>query len=870
MSERNGKGNIRDSRKSSARSFEFDIPKLPIERNEMKNHLLSRQLARPAHGDQPSHFQASPNLTPKEARFRLSPVQFETPSEPLTNGNSSGGLKDASHLIAPLKTSEGDTKFHVDEEDDLRTNKVIPEVVRASPIRHLVEYQRVCIGEANTPGLRTHTCNLRTVGRPETCITYQITTNLMLSAPVTVDDLQEAAVALLKSMELRDKYMRASLQKNGRVAKRYLRLARLGSREELQPPRDAFYYTTSSSTRDYPVHPPEIEGDPFAVKYWPEALPAVVCFHKGIAKLEPISKAGLANTQLPQLPFFTLEDFIRDEKTMRMFVANGPLKSFAYRRLCFLSSKFDLHVLLNAGGETLEQKNVPHRDFYNIRKVDTHVHAASCMNQKHLLRFIKKCMRSRANEFVCLDKNTEEPITLKQLMEQLGISPYDMNIDNLDVHADRNTFHRFDKFNAKYNPIGQSQLREVFLKTDNYCKGAFFAHVLKEVFSDLEESKYQNAEPRLSIYGRSRHEWDDLAKWAIDFRVYSPNIRWVIQVPRLYDVYKSKKAVETFQDMIVNIFQPLFEVTLDPASHPELHAFLEHVSAFDSVDDESKVDPIHFDYGVPTADQWNRIENPPYTYYIFYMYANIAVLNQLRHHQKLHVFALRPHCGEAGSVSHLISTFLLAESINHGLLLRKAPVLQYLFYLCQIGLAMSPLSNNSLFLEYPRNPLKDFLARGLHVSLSTDDPLQFHFTKEPLMEEYSIAAQVWKLSFTDMCELARNSVLISGFPDVVKSHWLGLNYWQEEEGVVSNDITRTNLPNIRLAYRYETLTHELHLLVTAALDVNITDDGGGIGFKNSDLCASPLHVIPSNLLQMNHFDDNHRCGDGYDDDDDVS
>lgn len=80
---------------------------------------------------------------------------------------------------------------------------------------------------------------------------------------------------------------------------------------------------------------------------------------------------------------------------------------------------------------------------------------------------------------------------------------------------------------------------------------------------------------------------------------------------------------------------------------------------------------------------------------------------------------------------------------------------------------MSPLSNNSLFLEYHRNPLNDFLARGLHVCLSTDDPLQFHFTKEPLMEEYSIAAQVWKLSFTDMCELARNSVLISGFPDEV-------------------------------------------------------------------------------------------------------
>jgi len=36
------------------------------------------------------------------------------------------------------------------------------------------------------------------------------------------------------------------------------------------------------------------------------------------------------------------------------------------------------------------------------------------------------------------------------------------------------------------------------------------------------------------------------------------------------------------------------------------------------------------------------------------------------------------------------------------------------------------------------------------------------------MEEYSIAAQVWKLSSADMCELARNSVIMSGFPDEVR------------------------------------------------------------------------------------------------------
>ena len=41
----------------------------------------------------------------------------------------------------------------------------------------------------------------------------------------------------------------------------------------------------------------------------------------------------------------------------------------------------------------------------------------------------------------------------------------------------------------------------------------------------------------------------------------------------------------------------------------------------------------------------------------------------------------------------------------------------------------------------------------------------------------------------------------------VKEHWLGVNY--REEGPAGNDITRTNVPNIRVAYRHETLVEEL-------------------------------------------------------------
>lgn len=51
--------------------------------------------------------------------------------------------------------------------------------------------------------------------------------------------------------------------------------------------------------------------------------------------------------------------------------------------------------------------------------------------------------------------------------------------------------------------------------------------------ADLEESKYQNSELRLSIYGKSADEWEKLAKWALNNDVYSDNVRWLIQIPRL-------------------------------------------------------------------------------------------------------------------------------------------------------------------------------------------------------------------------------------------------------------------------------------------------------------------------------------------------
>ncbi|KAF3898853.1 Adenosine monophosphate deaminase [Trichophyton interdigitale] len=511
------------------------------------------------------------------------------------------------------------------------------------------------------------------------------------------------------------------------------------------------------------------------------------------------------NQPVIQIP--SIRDFYMDLDGVLDVSTDGPVKSFAFKRLSYLEGKFQLHTLLNEYQELADSKKVPHRDFYNVRKVDTHVHHSACMNQKHLLRFIKSKMKKCPDEVVLFRDGKH--LTLKEVFESINLTAYDLSIDTLDMHAHTDSFHRFDKFNLKYNPIGESRLREIFLKTDNYIKGRYLAEITKEVISDLESSKYQMAEWRISIYGHSLGEWDKLAAWVVDNKLFSPNVRWLIQVPRLYDVFKSSGKVGNFEDIVRNVFQPLFEVTQNPNSHPKLHIFLQRVVGFDSVDDESKAERRLY-RKFPVPKQWDTKQNPPYSYWIYFMFANMASLNTWRKQRGFNTFVLRPHCGEAGDPDHLASAFLCCQGISHGILLRKVPLLQYLFYIDQIPIAMSPLSNNALFLSYDKNPCANYFRKGLNISLSTDDPLQFAFTKEPLIEEYSVAAQIYKLSAVDMCELAKHSVDQSGFELALKQRWLGSKC--HLPGLEGNNMAKSNVPDLREAFRYETLTGELSLL----------------------------------------------------------
>lgn len=151
----------------------------------------------------------------------------------------------------------------------------------------------------------------------------------------------------------------------------------------------------------------------------------------GVFQVFENAEADKANTPVVAVP--TIKDYYLDLEVILSISSDGPSKSFAFRRLQYLEAKYNLYSLLNEYQETADSKSVPHRDFYNVRKVDTHVHHSACMNQKHLLRFIKSKMKKCPEEVVLY--RDEKYLTLAQVFQSINLTAYDLSIDTLDMHV---------------------------------------------------------------------------------------------------------------------------------------------------------------------------------------------------------------------------------------------------------------------------------------------------------------------------------------------------------------------------------------------------------------------------------------------------
>merc|ERR1712032_152625 len=76
------------------------------------------------------------------------------------------------------------------------------------------------------------------------------------------------------------------------------------------------------------------------------------------------------------------------------------------------------------------------------------------------------------------------------------------------------------------------------------------------------------------------------------------------------------------------------------------------------------------------------------------------------------------------------------------------------------------------------------------------------------IEEYIVSKTAFGFDSVDLCEIARNSVLTSTFDHSAKVRMLGECY-MHPNAMMANDKDRTNISDIRVAYRSVCLLREL-------------------------------------------------------------
>lgn len=442
----------------------------------------------------------------------------------------------------------------------------------------------------------------------------------------------------------------------------------------------------------------------------------------------------------------SVDEYLTDIQKLQKIVHTGPVRTFAHKRIRILRNYYRLHISTKTDQEQTEMQE-QHIDVYKLPKVDNHIHLAAAFPPKMIIDYFKEKLATNGNDEI------EEGVYLKDI-----IHPDKITSETLGIHANETTFLRFDRFNYKYNLYNKELVRKVFLKTDNRQEGKYFG----ELTHRLIHQQKNYTELRISIYGNDPNEWQRLAEWMIRHEIdnHSTN-KWVIQMPRIYHKLKSNNSsLLNFQVMLDNFFDPIENALKKPDLYPEINRVLQNVLGFDSVDDETTQDE---EYTPTDSALWTSDKNPPYGCYMFNMFLRINKLNILRRQANQMEFMFRPHAGESGDINHLLSAYLLADHINHGIQLQDNPALMYLYYLDQIGISMSPTSNHYLVLKYKNSPFKKFLECGMAITLSTDDPMFFHLSDNPLLEEYIIARHMWDLDMVDLYEIAARSVEQSGF-----------------------------------------------------------------------------------------------------------
>lgn len=128
------------------------------------------------------------------------------------------------------------------------------------------------------------------------------------------------------------------------------------------------------------------------------------------------------------------------------------------------------------------------------------------------------------------------------------------------------------------------------------------------------------------------------------------------------------------------------------------------------------------------------------------------------------------HAGEAAGAQSVWGAInaLKAERIGHATRAVEDRTLLEYFVKSQIPLECNPISNvrTGVVASVAAHPVGEYIARGMHVTINTDDPKMFNNT---LVDEYAALMQEFALSPADVCQLVDNAIAAAFLSDVEKS-----------------------------------------------------------------------------------------------------
>lgn len=129
------------------------------------------------------------------------------------------------------------------------------------------------------------------------------------------------------------------------------------------------------------------------------------------------------------------------------------------------------------------------------------------------------------------------------------------------------------------------------------------------------------------------------------------------------------------------------------------------------------------------------------------------------------------HAGEAAGAQSIWGAInaLKAERIGHATRAYEDRTLLEYFVKSQIPLECNPISNmrTGVVARVAAHPVGMYIARGMNVSINTDDPKMFNNT---LVDEYAALMRDFALKPHDICALIDNAIAAAFLSDAEKQH----------------------------------------------------------------------------------------------------